>query len=148
MSVKLNPYAKLAFTAVDSFYKVLLLISWMMIPANYGRQVCEKQEQCRDAAVELGEQLDIFLSLSLDVAELQERELSRQAVAVMLHLIEDVSNYFCENAQKGAFGTTLCSHCFKKINEIICDSRSLKIERPSRETGEFQERIRSRERTV
>ena len=94
-----------------------------MIPADCGRQVCEKQEECRDAAAELGEQLDIFLSLSLDVEELRKRELSRQAVAVMLHLIEDVSNYFCENAQKGAFGAVFSSHCFKKThNGTMCHS--------------------------
>lgn len=83
----------------------------MIIRPNRVCQVCEKQEQCREAAVELGEQLGIFLSLSLDVKELQQRVLSRQAVAVMLHLIEDVSKYFCENARNGAFGAALCSHC-------------------------------------
>lgn len=85
-----------------------------MISPNRVCQVCEKQEQCREAAIELGEQLSIFLSLSLDVKELQKRELSRQAVAVMLHLIEDVSKYFCENARKGAFGAALRPRCISQ----------------------------------
>ena len=60
----------------------------------------------RDAATIMGDQLDTFLSLSLNVQELRERELSRQAVAVMLHLIKDMSDYFCEHAGKGAFGAS------------------------------------------
>ena len=49
----------------------------------------------------------MILSLTEHASELQERKLCREAVAVMLHLIEDVSKYFCENAQRGAFGASI-----------------------------------------
>lgn len=92
-----------------------------LMKTNWG-QVCEAQEARRDVARIMGDQLNTFLSLSLDVSELQERELSRQAVAVMLHLIKDISDYFLEHTGKGAFGDVhFCYALYRPLTHAIAE---------------------------
>ena len=51
------------------------------------------QEKCRDAAIELVDQFDMFLSVEAHVKELRQRVETERAVEMMVKLIGDISEY-------------------------------------------------------
>ena len=75
----------------------------------------------RDIARTMGDELDVFLSLSLEVRELQERELSRQAITIMLHLIQDMTEYFCNYKGKGAFSKIVSLLAPYLLKHVLAD---------------------------
>lgn len=56
-------------------------------------QACEKQEHCREAALDLLDQLDDFMKIGASVPELDGRVKSVQPVQDMLRLIDDIVGY-------------------------------------------------------
>lgn len=77
-------------------------------------QVCESQEQCRNAIIDLLDELDIFLSISEEIRRsqaLEERKLSKQATVTMLLLIKNMSTYVCEASERNLFGIAPLASC-------------------------------------
>ena len=76
----------------------------MVFGPNTWYKACEKEEACRNEAVELVEQLEPFLLIESRIEGLREREETRRAVKKMLHLIEEVSDYVCNQTSPGLIG--------------------------------------------
>ena len=76
----------------------------MVFDSNTRYKACEKEEACRNEAVELVGQLEPFLLIESRIEELKGREGTRRAVEKMLHLIEEVSDYICNKASPGLIG--------------------------------------------
>ena len=66
----------------------MLLISLLFL-----EQACENQEKCKEAASDLTEELDQFLTIEGRLGLLSEREESRRAVERMMEVITDAANY-------------------------------------------------------
>ena len=64
-----------------------------LISLLFLEQACENQEKCKEAASDLTEELDWFLTIEGKLEFLREREESRQAVARMMEVISDAANY-------------------------------------------------------
>ena len=78
------------------------------------RQLCEKQESCRNAVVELLDQFTPFISIQDRVKELKERVETQEAVRAMLTLIDETSKYIIENIPSGIAGMSgplVIGHC-------------------------------------
>ena len=76
----------------------MLLISLLFL-----EQACENQEKCKEAAAELTEELDQFLTIEGKLEFLREREESRRAVARMIEVITDAATYISENTSTKMF---------------------------------------------
>ena len=67
-------------------------------------QACEAQEQCCEAAQDLVDQLDIFLSVFGEEAILQQGKRTREAQNHMLILLARATDYIRNRTRTGAFG--------------------------------------------
>ena len=76
--------------------------------------MCKEREECREAAHDLAEDLDSFLSLKKDVSAIEERQKCREAVGRMLELIAEIANYICNLASSGIKGAAcFCCSSFR-----------------------------------
>ena len=76
----------------------------MLFDSNTRYKACEREEACRNEAVELVEQLEPFLLMESRIGELMGNEETRRAVEKMLHLIEEVSDYIRNKTSPGLVG--------------------------------------------
>jgi hypothetical protein len=67
-------------------------------------QGCEKQKKCRDEAVKLIRELDIFFVMRQRVEQLDARTETKRAIERMLELVKQVCDYFCKHTSKGILG--------------------------------------------
>ncbi|KAF7792180.1 hypothetical protein EIP86_003211 [Pleurotus ostreatoroseus] len=70
---------------------------------------CERQENCRDEALKLVEELDSFLLIESHLQALEEWEETRKAVEVMVSLIAETSMYILNQTSDGIIGYMLSS---------------------------------------
>ena len=68
-------------------------------------QACERQEACRNAALELLEALDAFVRVYGDGSRVRDRKGPRKMYERMLALIARISSYIYNCTETGAFGT-------------------------------------------
>lgn len=98
---QIHPAVGTAMSAVGFFIKVSRAYMYQSFHSNAQGKACERQEACRDEALELVEQLGPFLLIESRIKELKEREETRRAVGETLHLIIDVSEYISNKTSSG-----------------------------------------------
>ena len=76
----------------------------MVFGPNTWYKACEKEEACRNEAIELVGQLEPFLLIESRIEELKGREETRRAVEKMLRLIEEISDYIRNKTSPGLIG--------------------------------------------
>ena len=67
-------------------------------------QACNNQQERWDTAQKLTEQFQYFLPIVGRVPVLQQRQESREAVASMVNLIEEIARYIANHAPAGPLG--------------------------------------------
>ena len=78
-----------------------------------GEQACNEQEACRDAAMELTEELGLFIDIYGDQPQIQARTKPREAQKTVLLLVARVAVYIHDNTSTGTFGRSCRSDLVK-----------------------------------
>ena len=68
-----------------------------LISLLFLEQACESQEKCKEAASDLMEELDQFLTIEEKLEFLREREESRRAVERMMEVIAEAASYISDH---------------------------------------------------
>lgn len=92
-------------------------------------QACERQEQCRDLASDLLNELNTFVEIGERIPELEARRNAIPSIRRMLSLMEEIARYICKHTSTQITGKFALqserSAANHHILQVICAPASI-----------------------